>query len=127
MYTCTQCWGLKKVEEMVAALRDLTLHLVTQNRKENTPQQNIMSVMEEGEGAGLDVKGKALWNMIQCFSGKPWWRGDKESSCQCRRCKRLKFNPWAGKIPLQKETATRSSILAWRNPWTEEPGGLHSP
>jgi len=24
----------------------------------------------------------------------------------------------------QKERATRSSILAWRVPWTEEPGGL---
>ena len=22
---------------------------------------------------------------------------------------------------------THSSILAWRDPWTEEPGGLHSP
>ena len=28
--------------------------------------------------------------------------------------------------PLQKEIATHSSILAWRIPWTEEPGG-HSP
>ena len=27
--------------------------------------------------------------------------------------------------PLEKETATHSSILAWRIPWTEEPGGLH--
>ena len=26
--------------------------------------------------------------------------------------------------PLQKETATHSSILAWEIPWTEEPGGL---
>ena len=25
--------------------------------------------------------------------------------------------------PLEKETATRSSALAWRIPWTEEPGG----
>ena len=25
--------------------------------------------------------------------------------------------------PLEKEMATRSSILAWRIPWTEEPGG----
>ena len=25
--------------------------------------------------------------------------------------------------PLQKEIATHSSILAWRIPWTEEPGG----
>ena len=28
--------------------------------------------------------------------------------------------------PLQKEVATHSSILAWRIPWTEEPGGLES-
>ena len=28
--------------------------------------------------------------------------------------------------PLEKEMATHSSILAWRLPWTEEPGGLHS-
>ena len=26
--------------------------------------------------------------------------------------------------PLEKEMATLSSILAWRTPWTEEPGGL---
>ena len=27
---------------------------------------------------------------------------------------------------LKKEMATHSSILAWRIPWTEEPGGLQS-
>ena len=26
--------------------------------------------------------------------------------------------------PLEKEMATHSSMLAWRIPWTEEPGGL---
>ena len=26
--------------------------------------------------------------------------------------------------PLEKEMATHSSLLAWRTPWTEEPGGL---
>ena len=31
---------------------------------------------------------------------------------------------WAD--PLEKEMATHSSILAWRFPWTEEPGGLQS-
>ena len=30
------------------------------------------------------------------------------------------------KDPLEKEMATNSSILAWRIPWTEEPGGLQS-
>ena len=29
--------------------------------------------------------------------------------------------------PLEKETATHSTILAWRIPWTEEPGRLYSP
>ena len=28
--------------------------------------------------------------------------------------------------PLEEEMATRSSILAWRIPWTEEPGRLQS-
>ena len=28
--------------------------------------------------------------------------------------------------PLEKEVATHSNILAWRIPWTEEPGGLQS-
>ena len=28
--------------------------------------------------------------------------------------------------PLEKEMATHSSILAWKTPWTEEPGGLQS-
>ena len=27
---------------------------------------------------------------------------------------------------LEKETATHSSILAWKIPWMEEPGGLQS-
>ena len=26
--------------------------------------------------------------------------------------------------PLEKEMATHSSVLAWRTPWLEEPGGL---
>jgi len=28
--------------------------------------------------------------------------------------------------PLEKEMATHSGTLAWRIPWTEEPGGLQS-
>ena len=28
--------------------------------------------------------------------------------------------------PMEKEMATHSSVLTWRSPWTEEPGGLHS-
>ena len=44
----------------------------------------------------------------------------------CLHCRRPRFNPWVGKIPLEKGMATHYSILAWRVPWTEEPGGLQS-
>ena len=45
----------------------------------------------------------------------------KESACSVGNSR---FNPWVGKIPLEKEMATHSNILAWRIPWTEEPGRL---
>ena len=31
-----------------------------------------------------------------------------------------------GEDPLEEEMPTHSSTLAWRIPWTEEPGGLQS-
>ena len=34
------------------------------------------------------------------------------------------FDPWVEKNLLEKTMATHSSILAWRIPMTEEPGGL---
>ena len=36
----------------------------------------------------------------------------------------IQFLEWEG--PLEEEMATHSSILAWKVPWTEEPGGLQS-
>ena len=43
-----------------------------------------------------------------------------------QQCGKPEFDLWVGKIPLEKGMATHSSILAWRVPWTEEPGGLQS-
>ena len=37
---------------------------------------------------------------------------------------RVRFLGWED--PVEKGMATHSSILAWRIPWTEEPGGLQS-
>ena len=36
------------------------------------------------------------------------------------------FEPWVEEDPLEDSMATYSSSLAWRIPWTEEPGGLES-
>ena len=54
------------------------------------------------------------------------------ASLVAQRLKRLPamWETWVRSLgredPLEKEMATHSSILAWRIPWTEEPGGLQS-
>ena len=40
-------------------------------------------------------------------------------------CKRHGFDPWVRKIPWRRAWQTHFTLLAWRIPWTEEPGGLH--
>ena len=57
--------------------------------------------------------------------GLPRWLSDKEFTCQCRRHKRLRLDPWIGEDPLEG-IATYSSILAWKILWTEKPGRLQS-
>ena len=48
-----------------------------------------------------------------------------QSACQCRR-HRKRFRSLGQEDPLEEGMATHSSILAWRIPRTEEPGGLQS-
>ena len=45
---------------------------------------------------------------------------------QGRSPKRLGIVSLGQEDPLEEGTASHSSILAWRIPWTEEPSGLHS-
>ena len=46
----------------------------------------------------------------------PWWLRQWRI---CLQCGRPGFDPWVGKIPLEEEMATHSSIFAWRIPWME--------
>ena len=39
----------------------------------------------------------------------------------------MRVRPLGQKDPVEQGVATHSSISAWGIPWTEEPGGLHSP
>ena len=52
----------------------------------------------------------------------PGGSAGQESAPQCEG---PGFDPWAGKIPWRRAW-THSSVLAWRIPQTEEPGGLRS-
>ena len=56
----------------------------------------------------------------------PGGASGKELSCQRRRLKRCKFNPWAGKIPWRRKWQLTAVFLPVESPWTEKPGGLQS-
>ena len=50
----------------------------------------------------------------------------KESVCQCRSCTETWVQFLGQEDPLEEDMATYSSIVAWRIPWTGEPGGIQS-
>ena len=58
---------------------------------------------------------------IILFLGFPGDSDGKESACNAGG---LSSIPGSGRSPKEKEMATHSNILAWRIPWTEEPGRL---
>ena len=60
--------------------------------------------------------------MVAAVPGLPWYLSDKESTCNAGDA--VQSLGWED--PLEKETATHSSILTWEIPWTEEPSRLPS-
>ena len=73
----------------------------------------------------------SLWNQ-KIFVGK-WphiwaspWLSSKNNLSAMQESQELCVSYLGREDPLEKEMATHSSILAWRIPWTEEPGGLQS-
>ena len=48
---------------------------------------------------------------INVLLGLPWWLSGKESTCQCRRCRRLRFNPWVRKIPWRRKWQPTQVLL----------------
>ena len=61
------------------------------------------------------------YNLAKKKKGFPGGSDSKGSGCNAGD---LSSIPGSGRS-LEKEMATHSSILAWRIPWTKEPGGLH--
>ena len=66
------------------------------------------------------VRSTLLGPSLHC--GLPWWLSSKESTCNAGDTGLVP----GSRSPLEKEMATHSSILAWKIPWTVEPGGLKS-
>ena len=78
---------------------------------------------------GQTYKNLFIWALHSSFmveSGLIWSlpdgsKGKKISVCMCNR---PRLDPWVREDPLEQGMTTHSSILAWRIPWAEEPGGL---
>ena len=78
-------------------------------------------VQEEGERFNPDTD---KWGSgLLGYRGFPGGSAGKESTCNVDS---TWVQPLGWEDPLEKGKATHSSILAWRIPWTEEPGGLQS-
>ena len=55
---------------------------------------------------------KQIRNIYTLYKlGFPDGTSGKEPACQCRRHKRLRFDPWVRKIPLEEATATILEFL----------------
>ena len=63
----------------------------------------------------------AALSLGNALSGLPRWCSSKESACQCRKQETWVWSLGQEDHP-EDEVTTHSSILAWRIPWTEEPG-----
>ena len=59
---------------------------------------------------------------LQKNKGLPWWLSGKESACNVKDQGSI---PGLGRSPGEGNN-THPGILAWRIPWTEEPGRLQS-
>ena len=67
------------------------------------------------------------WRLVQ---GEQAGSGERKASLAAQVVKNppamqeIRVQSLGWEDPLEKEMTTHSSILAWRIPWTEKPGGL---
>ena len=104
----------KELERLVLGNRAVVMKL---SPIEVFPNQQEFALLGD-----LATSGNLLWSRYWAF---PDGASGKEHACQCRRHE-TRVRSLGQKDPLEESMATHSSILAWRIPWTEEPGGLQS-
>ena len=69
------------------------LHLVN-NRRQMTAKRI---------GSPLFISEQRRKTTLKTQQGLPRWLSVKEFTCQCRRCRRHRLDPWAGKIPWRRK------------------------
>ena len=56
--------------------------------------------------------------------GLPWWLSGKKNPPVVLETQKTQVQSLGREDPLEEGMTTHSTIIAWRIPWTEEPGGL---
>ena len=70
-------------------------------------------------------EGSDVRHLMQIITGSPGGAGVRDPPAHAGGARDWVWS-LGGEDPLEEEVATHSSTLAWRIPWTEEPGGLQS-
>ena len=78
--------------------------------------------MRNGEKGVMKIMSSSNLYLVYISWGLPKWLSGKESTCNAGD---MGFILGREDL-LEKQMATYCSILAWKVPWTEEPGGLQS-
>ena len=78
--------------------------------------------MRNGEKGIMKIMSSSSLYLVYISWGLPKWLSGKESTCNAGDMGSI----LGREDLLEKEMATYCSILAWKVPWTEEPGGLQS-
>ena len=99
------CWSLEQRKVCCRVMKGKWV--VPAKKKSQTPQRISIKLFK---GQGHEGRGSQV---------AQWWR--IRPPMQETRILSL-----GSEEPLEEEIATHSSILTWRIPWTEEPGGLQS-
>ena len=81
------------------------------------PRNNLLRLNQEE----TEKLKRLITSYLIEWVGSPWWLSGKEYSANVGD---VGLIPGLGN-PLEKELATHSNFLAWKIPWTEDPGRLH--
>ena len=105
--------------EIASILTALVIHV---HARGQPPHRSFWVSRGLGHAKTYSSRRKTSCCILNHLPGFPGGSNDEESAC-------LMGDPVQAlgrEDPLEEEMATHSSILAWRIPWAEEPGGLQS-
>ena len=100
---CLSCWKHKKRGAKLELWKTVFFNV-------GPTEERCLSFRKIRLGLKEAVDSTVLSSLDELF-GLPGRHGGKEFTCQCRRCRRCRFDPWVGKIP-------------WRRKWQPTPAFL---